>query len=416
MKQVLEQIAGHDSYVAEAILDELPEPSPENRQVEYADRRKLVDAMVEGLRTDGVTTPELARAFTAKVGRVVTEKRGMVVLSGDCNERIQRLDTPMSRLVNRAVSDLNTVNESDLQNAQAVLRLMGQYVKPRTEDEEMFDGKQVLTYRGDLIHGEDPADREPNPDNIVAGIDQARDLRKALNNEVGYHVPVMHEFLSMHYEMPQIREDRGELFSVAADAHWGGVRTNDPDNDIMQLLKLLGNTTGVKLDGTTTEEQIVALEELLNPDGIAGKSMYMLRVEEPHFDRLPIIAKNLHDHAPNALVGFDIHGSTEKLPGGRKVRHVGTMLRNMNVTAKALIEAGVFFGLLSLETIPDQDRLECIDEYDQTPEPGGIDPGLNPLQFLPVLNRAAELQAYQASILRKTMPQPRALRSTGLHR
>jgi 3-deoxy-7-phosphoheptulonate synthase len=394
MKQVLEQITGKDSAAAQVILNEMPAPTAENRQVRYVNEAKLVDAMIEGLRTEGVTTPQLAEAFTDRVGQIVTRREGMLVLSGDCREKIYSVDTPISKLVERATSDLDIVEKSELKNAHSVLRLMGQYVKPRSLDQEEVDGGIVPTYKGDLIHGEDPGDREPNPDNIVAGIDQARDLRKALNNETGYHVPVMHEFLSLPYEMPQIRRHpvTGELFSVSADGLWGGVRTNDPDNDIVKALGMLGNTTGIKLDGNTTVEQIVALEELLNPDGIPGKSLYMLRIEPEHFDRLPSIAKGLHDHAPNSLAGFDIHGSTETR-AGIKVRHTGAIKHNMTVTATALFEAGLHFGVLSLETIADPLRLECVDDYGQKPQEGGIDPALNPRQLSEVLTHAARLQA-----------------------
>lgn len=423
MNQLGEQLSGEHLAIARELIDGIPPANyAVNKQVDYEDQEKLADAMADVLCTPGVTTLDHVQAFTARLGRIAEQRRGFVVVSGDCREIIHRVNVPMSRLAERIETDLDVVKNSDLQDVEHAIRGLGQFIKPRSdeeeevkevkegsdEEEEVKEGSDeeeeaqvriVPSYKGHLINDEHPDLRVPNPDYLVEGAVQARDLRGSLDERLDYHLPVMHEALSLHYELPQIRRDpaTGAEFSVSGDALWSGVRTNALDGVIIAMLRRLRNTTGVKIDGSSDEEHIVGLEEALNPDGIPGKSLYMLRLVPADFHKYPKILKTLKQHAPFSPVLFDIHGSTEQV-NGVKIRHVGNVIRNMKVMAHACFEAGVYFGGLSVETIADRNRLECIDEYGQQPEPGGIDPGANPLQFGRILNAAAALVEQQAKL------------------
>ncbi|KAF9928344.1 hypothetical protein FBU30_002425 [Linnemannia zychae] len=48
-----------------------------------------------------------------------------------------------------------------------IARMAGQYAKPRSKPTEMFEGKEILSYRGDNVNGYDPADRLPDPERLL---------------------------------------------------------------------------------------------------------------------------------------------------------------------------------------------------------------------------------------------------------
>jgi 3-deoxy-7-phosphoheptulonate synthase len=47
-------------------------------------------------------------------------------------------------------------------------RMAGQFAKPRSSPTEMVDGKEVASFRGDILNGFDPADRKPDPERLVS--------------------------------------------------------------------------------------------------------------------------------------------------------------------------------------------------------------------------------------------------------
>ncbi|KAI9594772.1 DAHP synthetase [Syncephalis fuscata] len=49
-----------------------------------------------------------------------------------------------------------------------IARMAGQYAKPRSSPTEMYEGKEIPSFRGDNVNGFDPEDREPNPERLVS--------------------------------------------------------------------------------------------------------------------------------------------------------------------------------------------------------------------------------------------------------
>ena len=49
-----------------------------------------------------------------------------------------------------------------------IARMAGQFAKPRSSPTEVVDGKEVPSFRGDILNSFDPADRTPNPERLVS--------------------------------------------------------------------------------------------------------------------------------------------------------------------------------------------------------------------------------------------------------
>jgi 3-deoxy-7-phosphoheptulonate synthase len=54
-----------------------------------------------------------------------------------------------------------------------IARMAGQFAKPRSSPFEMVDGRQVASFRGEIINGIDLDDREPDPDRLLQYISLA---------------------------------------------------------------------------------------------------------------------------------------------------------------------------------------------------------------------------------------------------
>ncbi|OCK77938.1 phospho-2-dehydro-3-deoxyheptonate aldolase-like protein [Lepidopterella palustris CBS 459.81] len=49
-----------------------------------------------------------------------------------------------------------------------IARMAGQFAKPRSSPTEIVDGKEIPSFRGDILNGFDASDRMPNPDRLVS--------------------------------------------------------------------------------------------------------------------------------------------------------------------------------------------------------------------------------------------------------
>lgn len=48
-----------------------------------------------------------------------------------------------------------------------IMRIAGQYAKPRSKPTERIDGKEVLSFRGDNVNGYSADDRMPDPERLL---------------------------------------------------------------------------------------------------------------------------------------------------------------------------------------------------------------------------------------------------------
>jgi 3-deoxy-7-phosphoheptulonate synthase len=390
---------------AEAIVDDLPEPNyPINYQPTYPSRAGLVSGVAELLNTSGVTTLENIQAVRHDLVPVGDpEDKTIMLISGGCREAI-RLQTPVRELALRSQRTVQIAQSSKVESLYVVERGRGQYKKPRSEfEEEDENGNLVPVYMGDIVNGMDFSDRTPDPSRLVAGGLQARDLEEILSEIMGGHIPAAHEALSLAYEQafiephPDPRSVRD--YSISGDILWGGLRTNKIGSAVLELLKRLDNPVGVKIDATCDEDHIAYIADTLNPEEEEGKLLYMLRLGQKDSDQYVPILKHIKEHAPTSIVLFDTHGMTEKITVDgkvRKIRHIPTIIRHMNIMGEACLEAGVKFGGAHLETMVDEYEFECTDE--RHPEPtrdGNLDPQANPNQTVRLLNAMSDINDRQ---------------------
>lgn len=379
------------------VIDALPpQDYKSNYQPDYSGNTDaLLDAINELHATKAVTTPrqvdELQQALTQLARGEIDNP---IIITGRCAEPVA-LATPIETLAAESIT-VSDVVIAALGTGRVIniRRERGQNTKPRSNHvEELPDGRIVPPYMGDAVNTHDTEHRTPDPSRMVAAAVQARDLEAKLTEVTGRHIPAAHEALLLPYEHSFIRIDpeTGRKYLLSADVPWIGKRTNDPAGEHVTLLAEVTNPIGIKVGAESTPEHIGALRELLNPDGVPGKIIFMLRMGLNNPDKLDAVVSAIKHYAPESLLMYDIHGVTRTAPNGSKIRYTGDIIEDIKLTATACRKAGLKLHGLHLETIADNDRLECVDQPDQLPlHPGGVDPQLNPRQTEHILRETAQ--------------------------
>ncbi|KAK3701679.1 Aromatic/aminoadipate aminotransferase 1 [Vermiconidia calcicola] len=135
-------------------------------------------------------------------------------------------------------------------------RMAGQYAKPRSSPMETFNGKQIPSFRGDILNAYDPENRELDPDRLVQAY--------------------FHSAATLNYV-------RAQLSSGVADLHnpldWGLGHVSDPElqtkyttivesiSESLRFMKTIGADTAGQLQTvdlyTSHEGLLLAYEESL---------------------------------------------------------------------------------------------------------------------------------------------------------
>jgi len=381
---------------ARAVIGELPAPNyGQNYQVPY-DPEELREAIAENIQNKGVATADQIDDFSAET-KAIGEGRSRrpLIITNSCAEDIMTdLNSEISRVAIPTILQIAIIRASAINDPIEMQRIGGQYVKPRSEEFEILaDGRRVESYKGPGINHPDPLLRVPDASRLVQGAVQARDLQEELTKEMGEHVLMAHELLSLAYDVPFVREHpkTGKPILVSAHLPWGGVRTNGVSSVQNEVLSQIDNPVGQKIGADSDPRHIAGLSELLNPEGTPGKIVFMLRLHRSEYDRMPALLNAIAAHAEGSLVMYDIHGVTETNRHGEKIRDVRHIEEGIERMAYDCDAAGLSLNGLHLETMSDYRHLECIEERGQRPtRKGHIDPRLNPMQTRRVLDFAAQ--------------------------
>ena len=244
-------------------------------------------------------------------------------------------------------------------------RMAGQYAKPRSEIYEP-DGK-TLTYRGDIVHGKDIRDREPDPTRLLQAYHESlctlnvlRSLSKSgdldLNrldqwldpfvHEIGYYqhmdfdrlfrkwfvflencgLPlysfrepeffISHEALLLYYEDALTRKEISTQNTYNCGAHtvWLGERTRHSEAHL-QYLSQIENPIGIKVGEMRDVNEIKRIVQVLNPNKEKGKIMIITRMGPNKIThQLPLLFKALKDE-PILYMSDPCHANTIIIDG-----------------------------------------------------------------------------------------------------
>jgi 3-deoxy-7-phosphoheptulonate synthase len=299
-------------------------------------------------------------------------------------------------------------------------RIAGQFAKPRTDDTETRGGVTLPSYRGDIINGEEftAEDRKPDPERMIRAYFQAAatanlvrafatggyaDLSRArywyLDNH--HHQDLLqrylaivekiadgseflqtfgladtvkqqtsrvdfyfsHEALLLPYEEALTRQDSITHENYATSGHmlWIGDRTRQPDGAHIEYCRGIKNPLGLKCGPSMSENELLKLIALLDPDNEPGRLTLIARFgADKVSEKLPLLIRAVKREGCRVVWSCDpMHGNTVKSSTGYKTRPFDRVLQEVKTFFDVHRAEGTYAGGVHLE-MTGQNVTECM--------------------------------------------------------
>jgi 3-deoxy-7-phosphoheptulonate synthase len=379
----------------------------------------------EGVRSTLGAMPPLVFAGEARNLREslaeVAAGRAFLLQAGDCAESFDDYSAISIREKLKIMLQMAAVlTYGSMLPVVKLGRIAGQFTKPRSALTEVVDGVELPTFRGHMVHGEEPTPqaRAYDPQRMLRGYHQSAvtlnllraftkggfaDLTKVhlWNQEfvssspegLRYHVIATeieralrfmaacgidlaaerqlhevdvwtsHEGLLLDYEQGLTRRDSltGDWYDCSAHMLWIGERTRQVDGAHVQFFAGVHNPLGVKLGPAATPAEVLALCETLNPDRVPGRLTLIARMGASRVAEClpPLVAAARDAEHPVVWVCDPMHANAFLTAGGRKTRRFEDIMAEIDGFFRACREHGAWPGGVHLE-FTGADVTECL--------------------------------------------------------
>jgi 3-deoxy-7-phosphoheptulonate synthase len=393
---------------------------PIRQQPGYTDMERLEETE-SALRT----LPALASANEARQLKrqlaLATQGKAFLLQGGDCAESFAEFSENNLRDFFKVILQMTVALMYGAGvPVVKVGRIAGQFSKPRSDDFEKQGGKQLPSYRGDMVNGMEfeEALRAPDPDRLLkvyyqsgATLNFLRSLAKggfaslrqisrwnmafAQGSPQGKRFQMLvdrineclsfmeacglplddmeqlseasfftsHEALLLGYESALTRIDESDGKPYVASAHmlWIGDRTRSPDEAHVEFLRGVANPIGMKVGPSMTKDALLKLCDILNPDNEPGRLTLISRMgAEKLEDMLPPLVRAVKDAGKCVVWSCDpMHGNTIKSPSGIKTRRFTDILSEVRTFFTIHKEEGTHGSGVHFE-MTGQDVTECL--------------------------------------------------------
>ncbi len=321
-------------------------------------------------------------------------------------------------------------------------RIAGQYAKPRSGNTEVVDGVEVPVYRGDLINGLDPSQREADPARLLQAYHRSAVTLNHLRALVDGGFADLHH--PEHWDLPWSREDAGhyletldqvrasldfvqrlgglpenlrtgELFTSHEALHlpfetaltrwvpekeafynlgahflWIGERTRQLDGAHLEYIRGLANPIGLKVGASMQPGDLKTVLAKLDPQRQPGRLTLITRFGAGKAETvLPGLIEAARAEGHPVLWSSDpMHGNGTQTPSGLKTRAFGDILQELQEVAEIHRRLGSRLGAVHFE-LTGEPVTECTGGVEGLEEAdlwrayrSGCDPRLNRSQSL----------------------------------
>lgn len=393
---------------------------PIQQQPEYKDAKKLKQALETLASFPPLIAPSEARALKARLAQVAAGQ-AFLLQGGDCAESFAEFNTTNLRRFFRVILQMTVALMFGAgKPVVKVGRVAGQFAKPRSAGTETENGKELPSYRGDMVNGMEFSDeaRVADPENLIRAYHQStatlnylralagggyaslknisrwnqdfitespqgkrfQDMVGSIDDAMRFMeacgLPletmdqlkeaeffVSHEALILPYEEAFTRKDgeTGEYYAGSAHMLWIGDRTRKLDEAHVEFFRGIANPIATKVGPSMKVDELLKLIEALNPKNEPGRLTLISRMgAEKIGNLLPPLVKAVKDAGLNVIWSCDpMHGNTIKSPNGYKTRRFNDILaevRNFFAIHKA---EGTYAGGVHFE-MTGQDVTECV--------------------------------------------------------
>jgi 3-deoxy-7-phosphoheptulonate synthase len=318
---------------------------------------------------------------------LAAEGKAFLLQGGDCAESFAEFGADNIRDTFRVMLQMAVVLTYGAKvPVIKVGRMAGQFAKPRSAPNEVVNGVELPSYRGDIIHGFEPTAeaRRPDPARMLQAYTQAaatlnlvrafstggfadihrvhawtlgfaehdkaeryRDVSNRISDALDFMTAAgvnadtahtlqavdfytSHEALLLEYEEALCRIDSITGQPVAGSGHmiWIGDRTRQPDGAHVEFARGVLNPIGLKCGPTTTAEDLRLLMAKLNPENEPGRLTLIARFGAGKVgEHLPRLIRTVREEGARVLWSCDpMHGNTIKAASGYKTRAFNAVL------------------------------------------------------------------------------------------
>jgi 3-deoxy-7-phosphoheptulonate synthase len=297
-------------------------------------------------------------------------------------------------------------------------RIAGQFAKPRSSPTEKQNGKELPSYRGDIINGPEFTEeaRIPDPKRqleayrqsaatlnllrafatggyanisnahqwmlgfvkdspqshryevLAARLTETLDFMRACGIDPEVHPEMRttdfytsHEALLLGYEQAMTRVDStsGDWYDTSGHMVWIGDRTRQPDHAHVEFCRGIRNPIGIKCGPSTTPDGLLRLLDILDPDREEGRITLIARFGAGKVgEHLPRLIRAVKQEGRKAVWSCDpMHGNTVNA-GGYKTRPFDLILQEVREFFGVHAAEGTHAGGVHLE-MTGQNVTEC---------------------------------------------------------
>src|SRR6202790_2507362 len=299
-------------------------------------------------------------------------------------------------------------------------RIAGQFAKPRSSPTEKRDGKELPSYRGDIINGNDFTEEARRPDprrqieayrqsaatlnllrafaqggyanlgsvhqwmlGFVKDSPQARrytELADRISETLGFmqaigldleshpelrttDIYTSHEALLLGFEQAFTRVDStpGDWYATGGHMIWIGPPTRQFDHGHVEYFRGIKNPIGLKCGPSLKPDELLRLIEVLNPDNEPGRLTLINRFGADKIgEHLPNLIRAVQREGRAVVWSCDpMHGNTITSTSGYKTRPFDKILSEVKTFFSVHAAEGTHAGGVHLE-MTGQDVTECI--------------------------------------------------------
>ncbi|HKX22414.1 MAG TPA: 3-deoxy-7-phosphoheptulonate synthase class II [Rhizorhapis sp.] len=394
--------------------------SHEGRQMpEYRDAEALAAAEKQLGTFPPLVFAGEARNLKAELAEVAAGK-SFLLQGGDCAESFAEFHPNNIRDTFRVLLQMAVVlTYASKLPIVKVGRMAGQFAKPRSAPTEELGGRELPSYRGDIINdiAFDEAGREPDPQRMVRAYNQAAATLNLLRafSQGGYAnlhqvhawtldfmgrspwakkfgemadrigdaldfmeacgispdtVPQLkatsfytsHEALLLPYEQALTRQDSltGQWYDTSAHMLWIGDRTRFEGSAHVEFLRGIGNPIGMKCGPSLEPDALLRMLDLLNPAREPGRMTLITRYGHDKIEAgLPKLVRAVQREGHPVIWSCDpMHGNVVKAANGYKTRPFERILGEVRGFFAVHRAEGSFAGGIHAE-MTGQNVTEC---------------------------------------------------------
>ncbi len=368
---------------------------------------KSLPPLVTSLETENLKS-QLARAANGEA---------FLLQGGDCAESFADCNTEVILNKLRILLQISLVLLHGLNKPIIrVGRIAGQYAKPRSSEEEVINGQELPSYRGDLINGVEFNEeaRRPDPKRMLRGYQYAAlslnfirslvsggfanlfhpeywNLSFAKDSTMEHHYHqiverindalrfmktigvvtetmkrvdfyISHEALHLYYEQSLTRQEQnGKWYNLGTHYPWIGMRTATLDSAHVEYMRGISNPIAIKIGPNMTPHWLTSLIEILNPENEPGRLTLIHRFGSHNIaEKLPSLICAVKATGLKVLWSCDpMHGNTTVTSHGYKTRCFDVILSELEQAIQIHQDHNSYLGGVHFELTGDE-VTECL--------------------------------------------------------